>query len=60
VDPAAFDSVSEVVAYRILMAERSNTLLALEKICSVSQWPQGVPLSVILRRMKQVRPIIWA
>jgi uncharacterized protein (DUF58 family) len=60
VAPGAFDSVSEEVAYRILMAERSNTLLALEKICSVSQWSQGVPLSVILRRMKQVRPIIWA
>ena len=59
-DPAKFDSVSEELAYRILMIERSNTLLALEKICSVTQWPQGVPLSLVLRRVRQVRPVIFA
>jgi uncharacterized protein (DUF58 family) len=59
-DPAKFDSVAEQVAYRILMIERSNTLLALEKICSVAQWPQGVPLSLVLRRVRQVRPLVLA
>jgi uncharacterized protein (DUF58 family) len=59
-DPAMFDSVPEEIAYRMLTVERSNTLLALEKICSVTQWPQGVPLSLVLRRVRQVRPIILA
>jgi uncharacterized protein (DUF58 family) len=57
-DPAKFDSVAEEVAYRILMIERSNTLLALEKISSVTEWPQGVPLSLVLRRVRQVRPLV--
>jgi uncharacterized protein (DUF58 family) len=59
-DSAESDSVADEVAFRILMVERSNTLLALEKICGVAQWPQGVPLSLVLRRVRQVRPMILA
>src|SRR5438132_10114016 len=46
--PVRFESESEELAYRMLMLERANTLFALEKICSVSQWPVGIPLSVVL------------
>jgi uncharacterized protein (DUF58 family) len=56
--PARFKSEEEEIAYRILMLGRSNTLLALEKICTVSQWPAGVSLSTILSEVRPPRPII--
>src|SRR6266581_3294160 len=56
--PARFTSEEEEIAYRMLMLGRSNTLLALEKICTVSQWPAGIPLSAILSEVRPTRPII--
>jgi uncharacterized protein (DUF58 family) len=53
--PARFESENEEIAFRLLMLERSNTLLALEKVCTVAQWPAGVPLSTILREVKRPR-----
>jgi uncharacterized protein (DUF58 family) len=57
-DPVGFESESEQVAYRMLMLERANTLFALEKICSVSQWPVGVPLTISLSKVRRIRPVI--
>lgn len=57
-DPDRFASEFEEVAYKMLTLERSNTLLALEKMCTVIQWPSGVPLSARLSRVKRVRPHI--
>jgi uncharacterized protein (DUF58 family) len=56
--PVRFESESEELAYRMLMLERANTLFALEKICSVSQWPVGIPLSVVLSKVRRLRPMI--
>src|SRR3989441_1163361 len=56
--PVRFESESEELAYRILILEHANTLFALEKICSVTQWPVGIPLSVVLSKVRRVRPII--
>lgn len=53
--PSRFESENEEIAYRLLMLERSNTLLALEKVCTVAQWPAGVPLSMVLREVKRPR-----
>jgi uncharacterized protein (DUF58 family) len=53
--PAGFESEQEEIAYRILMLERSNTLLALEKVCTVAQWPPSIPLSMVLREVKRPR-----
>ena len=57
-DPVKFESESEELAYRVLMLERANTLFGLEKICSVSQWPVGVPLSIVLSKVRRIRPMI--
>jgi uncharacterized protein (DUF58 family) len=57
-DPVKFVSESEELAYRVLMLERANTLFGLEKICSVSQWPMGVPLSIVLSKVRRIRPVI--
>lgn len=56
--PARFESEAEEIAYRMLMLGRSNILLALEKICAVSQWPAGIPLSTVLREVRPTRPMI--
>jgi uncharacterized protein (DUF58 family) len=57
-DPVKFESESEELAYRVLMLERANTLFGLEKICTVSQWPVGVPLSIVLSKVRRIRPMI--
>src|SRR5713226_3939654 len=56
-DPVKFESESEELAYRVLMLERANTLFGLEKICSASQWPVGVPLSIVLSKVRRIRPM---
>ena len=50
-----FESQQEEIAYRVLMLERSNTVLALEKLCTVVQWPADVPLSTVLRDVRRPR-----
>lgn len=59
-EPPRFESEAEKIAYRIIMLERSNTMLALEKICTVAQWPAGVPLSTILSKVRRARPMVLA
>ena len=59
-NPSDFESEPEEIAYRMLMLERSNTLRALEMICAVADWPIGIPLSVILSKVRRVRPMILA
>jgi uncharacterized protein (DUF58 family) len=56
--PAVFESEIEEIAYRMLMLERSNTSLALEKICTVAQWSEGVPLSTVLSGVRRQRVMI--
>jgi uncharacterized protein (DUF58 family) len=56
--PARFESSEEEIAYRMLMLERSNTLLALEQMCTVGEWASDVPLSNILRRVRPRRSMI--
>ncbi len=56
--PSRFESEQEEIAYRVLMLERSNTLLALEKVCTVVQWPAGVPLSTVLRDVRRPRLMV--
>jgi len=58
--PTRFESEQEEIAYRMLMLERSNTLMALEKICTVTQWPADVPLSTVLSEARRPRPIMRA
>ncbi len=55
-----FESESEKLAFKILMLERDNLILRLEKVCTLVQWPENVPLSAMLRRarVKRARPLI--
>ncbi len=55
-EPAGFRSEPEKLAFRIAKLERSNVLLAVERICTLIQWPAGSPLSRQLREAKRTRP----
>ena len=57
-DPETYDSEAERLAFRIARLEHANMLLAIEKMCSLIQWPAGVPLSRRLREARRIRPQI--
>ena len=57
-EPSVFDSNSEKVAFKIKTLERANTLLSLEKTCTVVEWPPGVSLLASLRRVRRIRPAL--
>ncbi len=58
--PSSFSTETEEIAYRIMILERSNILLALEKTATVIQWPLGMPFSALLARVRQTRPVALA
>ncbi len=58
--PPSFRTEIEEIAYRIMMLERSNILLALEKTATVVRWPIGMPLSSVLVKVRQTRQIVLA
>jgi uncharacterized protein (DUF58 family) len=60
IPPSLFQTETEEIAYRIMMLERTNILLALEKTATVIHWPAGVPLSARLVKVRQTRPIAYA
>jgi uncharacterized protein (DUF58 family) len=57
-EPAHFESEPEAIAFRMIMVERSNTLLAVQQFCTAVSWSVGVPLSTVLRKVRRVRPIV--
>lgn len=56
VEPSSFKSDTEKLAYKIVQLERTNVLLHAERMCTLIQWPGGVPLSRKLREAKRPRP----
>jgi uncharacterized protein (DUF58 family) len=54
--PASFEHVSEEIAFKLVMLERSITLLALERSSTVVDWPREIPLSVLMSRVRRARP----
>ncbi len=59
-DPETFGSEAERLAFAITRLERANVLLAVEKMCTLIQWPPGTRLSGRLREVKQTRPRVLA
>ena len=58
--PAQFANENEKIAFKMIMLERSINLLALERSAIVIDCPQGIPLSVMMRRVREVRPVAFA
>ena len=57
-EPTGFQSEPEKLAYRITQLERANVLLSIMKMCTLIQWPPGVPLSKKLQEAKRLRPLL--
>ncbi len=55
--PSSFQDQTEEIAFKFIMLERSISLLALERSSTVVDWPSGVPLSVLMSKVRSTRPI---
>ncbi len=58
--PSKFETETQEIAYKIIMLERANTILAVEKVATVVNWSARIPLSSLLSKVRRTRPIIWA
>jgi uncharacterized protein (DUF58 family) len=58
--PVSYQDKTEEIAFKMVMLERSITLLGLGKSSTVVDWPMGVPLSAIMSKVRKGRPLIVA
>lgn len=58
--PRSFRDKTEEIAFKFVLLERSINLLALERSSTVIDWPSGVPLSVLMSRVRSRRPMATA
>jgi uncharacterized protein (DUF58 family) len=58
--PTSFQDQTQEIAFKFVMLERSISLLALERSSRVVDWPSGVPLSVLMSKVRNTRPILAA
>ena len=58
--PQSFRDHTEEVAFKLVMLERSISLLALERSSTVVDWPNGVPLSFLMSKVRSTRPMAAA
>jgi uncharacterized protein (DUF58 family) len=56
--PESFQDQTEEIAFKLLMLERSITLLALERSATTVDWPGGVPLSALMSKVRNTRPMV--
>src|SRR6266852_7271169 len=53
--PPSFQDRIEEIAFKMVMLERSISLLALERSSTVVDWPSSVPLSVLMSKVRSSR-----
>jgi uncharacterized protein (DUF58 family) len=58
--PRSFHDQTEEIAFKFVLLERSINLLALERSSTVIDWPSGVPLSVLMSKVRSRRPMATA
>jgi hypothetical protein len=58
--PLSFRDQFEEIAFKLVMLERSISLLALEKSSTVVDWPNNVPLSLLMSKVRSTRPVAAA
>ena len=58
--PASFQDQTEEIAFKLIMLERSISLLALGRSSTVVDWPSGVPLSFVMSKVRSTRPMAAA
>jgi uncharacterized protein (DUF58 family) len=55
--PASFEDQTEEIAFKMVMLDRSISLLALKRFSTVFDWPSGVPLSALTWKVRRTRPM---
>ncbi len=58
--PSKFQDSTEEIAFKLIMLERSTTLLALERSAPVIDWPKDIRLSTMLTKVRRLRPLLAA
>ena len=58
--PDFFEDPLDRLALKMILLERSITLLTLERSASVIDWPQEVSLSAVMTKVRRIRPVIHA
>jgi hypothetical protein len=58
--PSSFEHKTEEIAFKIIMLERSITLLELGRSSTVVDWPRGVPLSTLMSKVRRPRSLVPA
>jgi len=58
--PSSFEQKTEEIAFKIIMLERSITLLELGRSSTVVDWPIGVPLSALMSKVRGPRSLVSA
>jgi len=53
--PASFQDQTEEIAFKLVMLERSITLLALKRSSTVVDWPRDIPLSALTSKVRNAR-----
>jgi uncharacterized protein (DUF58 family) len=58
--PETFNDSIEEAAFKLIVLERSISLLALERSSRVIDWPRDMPLSAMMSKVRHSRPLIVA
>ncbi len=58
--PSTFHDPIEETAFKMVMLERSITLLSLERSSTVIDWPRDIPLSAVMTKVRRIRPVVAA
>jgi uncharacterized protein (DUF58 family) len=58
--PSNFRDSTEEIAFKMIMLERSITLLGLERSATVIDWPEDIPLSAMMAKVRRLRPVAAA
>lgn len=58
--PPLFQDPTEEMAFKLVMLERSISLLALERSSTIVDWPGGVPLSALMSKVRRTRRVAAA
>jgi uncharacterized protein (DUF58 family) len=58
--PSSFEHETDEIAFKMIMLERSITLLALERSSTVVDWPRGLPLSTLMSKVRRPRLLVLA
>lgn len=58
--PSKFEAEYDKIAFELAMLERSITIMSIQRSAALVNWPEGVPLSRVIARVRRQRSTIGA